>query len=262
MLEARLQAHYAAQWLARYGRSYLPPQSDDSHTSMLWNPSARLFLSPSSGTGTLALDIPTLTLFWLDPKGTLGTGFSLDGKTDAEAEAMLRAMLGELGLNPQRLKPELPYDLPDHAIATGAGSGAAYDVTGNAKGLLALSTLFHQGAEILTGVQGREEGASAVRCWPHHFDIATLIALDDEKDPEAAKTIGVGLSPGDDTYPEPYYYIAPWPYPDPVKLKKNEIYHWHTVGFTAAIIQALEVDQPTAMRGIGEAIAACKALLK
>ena len=92
---------------------------------------------------TLALDIPTLTLFWLDPKGTLGTGFSLDGKTDAEAEEMLRAMLGELGLNPQRLNPELPYDLPDHAIA----KGAAYDVSGNAKGLLALSTLFHQGRE-------------------------------------------------------------------------------------------------------------------
>ncbi len=257
MVDARLQAHYAAQWLARYGRSYLPPQSDDSHTSMLWNPSAKLFLSPSSGTGTLALDIPTLTLFWLDPKGTLGTGFSLEGKTDAEAEEVLRAMLGELGLNPQRLNPELPYDLPGHGIA----KGSAYDVTANAKGLLALSTLFHQGAEILTGVQGREEGASAVRCWPHHFDIATLIALDDEKDPEAAKTIGVGLSPGDDNYPEPYYYIAPWPYPDPKKLKKNEIYQWHTEGFTAAIIRALKVDQPTAIRGIREAIAACKTLL-
>ena len=258
MVNARLQAHYAAQWLARYGRSYLPPQSDDSHTSMLWNPSARLFLSPSSGTGTLVLDIPTLTLFWLDPKGTLGTGFSLDGKTDAEAEEMLRAMLGELGLNPQRLKPELPYDLPDHAIA----KGAAYDVTGNAKGLLALSPLFHQGAEILEGVVKREDGAGPLRAWPHHFDIATLIALDDEKDPEAAKTIGVGLSPGDDNYPEPYYYIAPWPYPDSVKLKKNEIYQWHTEGFTAAIIHALEVDQPTTTRGIREAIAACKALLK
>ena len=45
-------------------------------------------------------------------------------------------------------------------------------------------------------------------------------------------------------------------------MKKNEIYTWHTKGFTAAIIPALEVDQPTAIGGIGEAIAACKAFLK
>ena len=30
--EARLQAHYAAQWLARAARAYVPPQPDDGHT--------------------------------------------------------------------------------------------------------------------------------------------------------------------------------------------------------------------------------------
>ena len=95
MIEARLQAHYAVQWLARYGRSYLPMQKDDSHTSMLWNSPAKLFLSPSMVKGTLALDIPTLTLFWLDPKGSFGTGFSLEGKTDKEVEDMQTQLIAE-----------------------------------------------------------------------------------------------------------------------------------------------------------------------
>ena len=30
--EARLQAHYAVQWLARAARAYVPPQPDDEHT--------------------------------------------------------------------------------------------------------------------------------------------------------------------------------------------------------------------------------------
>ena len=131
MNEAKTQAHYAAQWLARYGRSYLVPLKDDSHTAMLWNPSAKMFLSLSSRQGALAFDIPTLTLFWLDPKGSMGTGFSLDGKTDTEVEGLLRAMLGEVGLNPQTLKTELPYEMTADEI----GPGGVFEIKGNEKGL-------------------------------------------------------------------------------------------------------------------------------
>jgi hypothetical protein len=31
---ARLQAHHAAQWLARAARAYVPPQPDDGHTNL------------------------------------------------------------------------------------------------------------------------------------------------------------------------------------------------------------------------------------
>jgi hypothetical protein len=35
--EARLQAHYALQWLARAARGYIPPQPDDNHTNLGWD---------------------------------------------------------------------------------------------------------------------------------------------------------------------------------------------------------------------------------
>ena len=34
---ARLQAHYAAQWLARAARGYIPPQPNDFHTNLGWD---------------------------------------------------------------------------------------------------------------------------------------------------------------------------------------------------------------------------------
>ena len=34
--EARLQAHYAVQWLARAARAYVLPQPDDEHTNLGW----------------------------------------------------------------------------------------------------------------------------------------------------------------------------------------------------------------------------------
>ena len=34
---ARLQAHYAVQWLARASRAYVKPQPDERHTSLGWD---------------------------------------------------------------------------------------------------------------------------------------------------------------------------------------------------------------------------------
>ena len=51
-------------------------------------------------------------------------------------------------------------------------------------------------------------GPSPVRCWPHHFDIATCVALE-SGDPERERGIGTGLSPGDGTYGQPYFHVNP-----------------------------------------------------
>ena len=41
--EARLQAHYAAQWLARAARAYIAPQDNDGHTNLGWDDKEAVF---------------------------------------------------------------------------------------------------------------------------------------------------------------------------------------------------------------------------
>jgi hypothetical protein len=65
-------------------------------------------------------------------------------------------------------------------------------------------------------------GPGAVRCWPHHFDIATLLSLG-RGDPERAAAIGIGMSPGDAYYPQPHFYISPWPAPPADALPRPPI---------------------------------------
>jgi hypothetical protein len=51
--------------------------------------------------------------------------------------------------------------------------------------------------------------------------------------------VGVGLSPGDEHYGGPYFYVTPWPYPAPERLPElSSRGHWHTEGFVAAILPA------------------------
>ncbi len=80
-----------------------------------------------------------------------------------------------------------------------------------------------------------------MRCWPHHFDIATYVQLE-EGNFESAKGIGIGMSPGDESYDQPYFYINPWPHMDPQKLPDAPVPgHWHTQDFVGAIATGGEV---------------------
>ena len=63
---------------------------------------------------------------------------------------------------------------------------------------------------------------------------ATLVSL--EEGPNA-RTIGVGVSPGDQYYAQPYAYVTPWPRFDGDKLPDPPPPgHWHTEGFFGAVL--------------------------
>jgi len=67
--------------------------------------------------------------------------------------------------------------------------------------------------------------------------MATLLALDLDGG-DHARSIGIGLSPGDGSYAEPYFYISPWPYPSQPDLPAVMApAFWHREDFTAVILR-------------------------
>ena len=100
--------------------------------------------------------------------------------------------------------------MPAFAIA----DGARYAVDGEALGELAAWYAQRQpGAAARPGKRliAHKLDAPPVRCWPHHFDLDTLIYFDRK---EPVRTMGVGFSPGDEYYDEPYFYVSIYPAPD------------------------------------------------
>ena len=70
-----------------------------------------------------------------------------------------------------------------------------------------------------------------------------LIDLDHEAippvGPDEGRSIGIGMTPGDDSYSEPYLYVSPWPYPEPSELPKlPPPAGWHTVEWVGAVMTA------------------------
>jgi hypothetical protein len=110
----------------------------------------------------------------------------------------------------------------------------------DAAALDALAAWFSNADAALCAVRdaiiARGLAAPAVRCWPHHFDLDTLVTV------APGRTTGVGFEPGDDSYDEPYFYVSVFPAPDVGRLPAlPPIGHWHTTNFTAAVAPAQRI---------------------
>lgn len=238
--EARLQAHRAMQWLARAARAYIPARPDDAHTNLGWDGRLDGFATHALRDGIrLGLKIVDLALIVLDNNDA--PALRLDGQRDDAARQWLGARIAALSFDPAGLDAPAPYAIPEHAV----GGGEPYAVGGLADAFAELAAWFANADRTLDGVRttmaGRGFAASSVRCWPHHFDIATL-ALFDASGADHARSVNAGLSPGDAWYDEPYFYVSPYPYPDAANLPAlPALGHWHTRGFTAAIAPATRI---------------------
>jgi hypothetical protein len=220
LADARVQLHWAAQTVAGVGRTLNAPCADHSHTSFAWSDAHEALLQEPVDGITCGLRLHDLTVIVID--ATLRE-LPLRGRTLDEGFAFLESQFGKTLKRPD-------VDLPDHAVARGARFDA------DAGHLAELARYCGNASHVLGEIARSNPKAGPVRCWPHHFDIATLITLSDHG--EDAHTIGVGLSPGDGGSPEPYYYVTPWPYPDASRLGELSAGRWNTVGWTGAVLSA------------------------
>ena len=234
LVDARGQLHNAAQVIASAGITFLEAQPDDSHPNLGWVEALGALMGrPIPGANAqVGLRLADLSLLLVDSEGRVVEELSLDGKTLEDGYTWLAAATARAGAKaPAGGLTRSGYEIPSHGVASGARfscePGAAF---------AELARWFANGNVALTELAARMDGASDVRCWPHHFDLGALAVVATEPDGSLAQSIGIGLSPGDDGYAEPYWYVSPWPYPEPGSLPPLESGgHWHTEGYTSAI---------------------------
>ena len=238
LTNSRVQLHYAIQFIAATSAALAEPLPDYSHTSLMWHPILAVFVGStirSTQSFQVALDPVSLTLILLDKHNETIATLPLQGKTMAAGLDWLKQEISKLGADASKIV-WLDYplnDFPDSPLA----HGAAFDASQK----LALSELANYYAnthQLLEHIVATSEDASAVRIWLHHFDMATLIMLPGTKD-DTPLTIGVGLSPGDTSYDEPYWYVSPYPYLDTSNLPTLAgDGFWHTQYWVGAVLTA------------------------
>lgn len=259
LVDARLQTHHAAQLVVSAAISYLPKRADDSHTNLEWLPelSAMAGNVLNANTGCrLALRPSDLTLLALSGAGAIVDEFALAGHTTKTADAWMRRALAAFGFDANRLTHDKHYQIPAHPV----GSGAPFSVA-HGKSADELSAFFHDAWWLTTSLRAQHGQASEPRIWPHHFDLATLISVPSPAG-SPSRTIGVGVSPGDDSYAQPYIYVGPYPYPPMEALPPLSIGQWHSEGWVGAVLTGSafpgETGAERALAFTRQAVAACE----
>jgi hypothetical protein len=227
--------HWAAQIVAAAGSSWLERSADDHHTSFTWFDAPAAFAGePLAGAARALLLVEEFAVSIARGDGSRTDTFPLDGHTFSEGLSWLAAALGRLHREPERPLVPPKYEMTPHPV----GEGQAFARPAPAA-LRELAHWYGNAAQLLRPVAAMP-GASPVRAWPHHFDIATLISLDEGRS-EHPRSIGVGLSPGDGSYAEPYFYVTPWPYPKGKQTVALPFGHWHKAGWFGAVLTATEL---------------------
>jgi hypothetical protein len=280
LVNARLQLHWAALLAATVGKRLLPPQPDFSQQSFEWIERAG---GASGGGGALVqgevagprpfrigIRLADLTLVLLDGEGAALRELKLSGQTVAEAHAWLAAEIDNLleaPLDPPLESPGLSTEMPAHPV----GTGRRFTLADSAP-FAEVACWFANADGMLREIAARESGASPVRCWPHHFDLATLIPLETGTTPESLRTVGAGLSPGDGGRAVPYFYVTLWPYPKSPKASELPALAgggtWNTEGWMGAVLEAGAISTAGSGEGqegqvrefLASAVAACRQL--
>ncbi len=228
---ARVALHFAVQPLAAAAYALLPARDDHVQSSIGWDAERRRFVGQELPQGRRAfLDPLALRLGVQDDAAREVASFPVAGATLEDLFADLAQVLDA----PQLSLPT--YDLPDSPLT----SGAPFSAPGP-QALQELVRWFELGASLVPQHSRAYLNDAPMRGWPHHFDLAALHSLDPTLDPEQARSINVGLSPGDDAYEEPYLYVTPYPAPKAAVLPPLLHGHWHTESYTAAILTATEI---------------------
>ncbi|MFT6396142.1 MAG: hypothetical protein ACJAYU_000885 [Bradymonadia bacterium] len=223
---ARLQCHWAAQIAGAPGLTLLKPEPNDAHTNLFWSDELGGLAGPNVN--------GIVTSFHFAPfeiragEKTL----PLDGVTLEQGMKWLSEIFGKtLGRG--------TYDMPEHPVANGAPFASS-------PSMAKLQTYYERGDRALSALGG------TVRCWPHHFDLAILHERGE------GRSFGTGMSPGDGSYADPYWYVTPWPYPaDTSALPELADGEWHTDGWVGAVMSGDR--DPTVF--FQSAMAACDILL-
>jgi len=267
---ARVELHWAAQILAAAADALLERAEDDSHTNLRWSHEHGALLGRPLGRGQgrglggelrLGLRVADLSLIVVDGE-RVGSVQALRGMTIADG-----LLWAQEALASEKALAIRDYAMPVHPL----GEGGAFGEGGGS--FVELGRYYGAATTILGEFASREEGATSVAVWPHHFDLGGILFMPAKPEigGEEAPQIGFGMSPGDGSIPEPYFYVTPWPLaqsPDFPPLEGGGV--WHREGFTGALLRASTIveggvsggeQRARVARFLASALAASRALI-
>lgn len=250
LANVRDQLHQAVQSVAAVGRHFLPASKEDENAILQWIPNpkrlAGKWIDTPKGKFRASISFSEGRVFLIDEQVKVIDSFEIHGNTFNQLMVWFEEHIGKLGLPVEDFSVNRPYELPDYPTR----KKQPFDLSD-----MALSDAFaHYYANsriILEKLRTVFTAAKETTVWPHHFDQAISVMLKDSGNPETSSYLGLGMSPGDNYYGQPYFYVNSWPYAEEGQLKPLKFGEWHHDDWVGAVFKAEQLweapNQPEAV---------------
>jgi hypothetical protein len=242
LAETRMQAHQAIQNVAAVGRCLSDSSDGDDFATLEWIPELQRLAGQWIQGNVIfrsSLDFSDFSVHLVNRALKSISSTALNDQKQGKVMVWLEDQLSALGFKSPDINLNLPYEIPEYPQA----KKKAFNI--DLKYLRELGKYYHNTSLVLNQLRSEISQLSAIKTWPHHFDIASLAVIKDTGTPETSASINVGMSPGDDEFGEPYFYLNPWPYPDEDELLDLEVGVWHVENWIGAVLKSSDLVDKT-----------------
>jgi len=249
--KAEAQIHVASQMISLTGKNLVEKQTDDSHTTAVWNSEKQLIISRDfelKGSKYAVFVDPINFALGITKNGAETNRISLDGLTYMQTLEPWKKWISEAGFEGE-LDLKLHYELPDNELYKFGAFAKPEEAT--LKQWAKNRTIANNALSALTEVVGVP---SEINIWPHHFDSGTYYELH-KTEGATDRSIGAGFNPADDMVDEPYFYIYGWykdnklDYSDKPELVNGK---WIMENWEGAVLPITEVADEDAVNAFYE----------
>jgi len=236
----KAQLHHLVQSVAAVGRHMLPEVPEDENAILKWHSADKslkgMWIDVEGKERVRASLQLQEKLIQIENEAAVISSQNFQRQTFSKLMMWVEGQLGELGFPVDKFSGNLPYEIPAYPTR----KGGVFEIT-NDEALLELLKYYHNSSIVLNELIPSFETATEIRVWPHHFDQATSIKLKDSGNAETSTYLGIGFSPGDEHYDEPYFYVNSWPYAEEDDLEPLPHGNWHTDNWVGAVLLSDEI---------------------
>ncbi len=238
LAETRKQAHQAVQNVSAVGRCFLGVLDSDENANLEWVPELQRLAGRWIDGNIVfrsSLDFTNFAVHLVNEKLESISSVEVNGKRQGIVMVWLEEQISTLGFNSSDITLDLPYEIPEYPQA----KKKPFDV--DMIYIHELGKYFNNAHYVLSQFKQEVSGFGPVKSWPHHFDMSCMDIIKDTGNPETTATLNIGMSPGDETFNEPYFFVTPWPYPDEDELKPIKRGQWYFENWAGAILKASDI---------------------
>ncbi|MEX2604970.1 MAG: hypothetical protein WD361_12235 [Gracilimonas sp.] len=194
------QVHALSQIIAKFNRTFVPENDDDSHTNLYFDlPGRRLYgrwAEAEKHRYCLALNVGVFEFQLINEDRKIVFEISIKDKTITELEEEIAGLLPEAGLKKGGFQENLHYEIPKYDFID-----SNFTPWKN-KDIKDWETIRSLANDACFWMKGHVMADGEIRTWPHHFDTGVYV------EPNSKRGLGFGLAMKDPMVGEAYFYYS------------------------------------------------------